>query len=58
MSPSELTAALKEEARRLGFQLAGATPAATPPSLDRFRQWLAEGFAGEMRLYDRAGHGL
>ena len=34
---SELTAALKCEATRAGFDLAGACPAATPPGIDRFR---------------------
>ena len=48
MTPNSLTAALKEEAARLGFDLAGATPAARPPGIDRFRQWLADGQAGQM----------
>ena len=55
MEPGPLTAALKQQALELGFQLAGACPAVTPPGLDRFRQWLAAGYAGEMRyLADRA----
>ncbi|MGA2031038.1 MAG: tRNA epoxyqueuosine(34) reductase QueG [Thermoguttaceae bacterium] len=55
MSPAELTAALKEEARRLGFDLAGTTPAIRPPTLDVFRRWLADGCAGSMQyLSDRA----
>jgi len=55
MTPSDLTAALKQEARRLGFQLAGVCPAAAPPGIERFRRWLADGFAGEMHyLADRA----
>ena len=43
------------EARRLGFDLAGATAAIRPPRLAAFQQWLADGFAGQM-LYipDRA----
>lgn len=50
-----LTAALKEEAHRLGFDLAGACPAVRPPRIDRFREWLAAGCAGEMGyLIDRA----
>ena len=54
MNAATLTAALKEEATRLGFDLAGATPAAAPPGFDRFRQWLADGFAGDMHyLADR-----
>ncbi|MGO8690113.1 MAG: tRNA epoxyqueuosine(34) reductase QueG [Thermoguttaceae bacterium] len=49
MSPRALTAALKAEAARLGFDLAGATPAVAPPQIGRLRQWLSDGFAGEMR---------
>lgn len=48
MTPAELTTALKDEAHRLGFELVGACPAVTPPGLDRFRQWLAAGYAGQM----------
>jgi epoxyqueuosine reductase len=43
-----LTAALKSEAQRLGFSLSGATPAAAPPHIEEFAQWLAAGCAGEM----------
>ena len=48
MSPDELTARLKSEAQRLGFDLAGATAAVAPPRLGAFQRWLADGFAGEM----------
>lgn len=48
IDPPELTVALKKEALRLGFDLAGATPAATSPDFERFAQWLADGRAGEM----------
>ena len=55
ITPSEATAALKGEAISLGFELAGAAPAVPPPGIGHFEQWLAEGFAGEMRyLADRA----
>ncbi|OHB70076.1 MAG: tRNA epoxyqueuosine(34) reductase QueG [Planctomycetes bacterium RBG_13_63_9] len=55
MTPESLTAALKQEAMRLGFELTGAVPAATPPGIGRFEQWLADGYAGEMHyLGDRA----
>lgn len=55
MSPHALTAALKDEAHRLGFELCGACPAVAPPRLARFQAWLAAGRAGEMRyLVDRA----
>jgi epoxyqueuosine reductase len=55
MSPEELTTALKAEARRVGFDLVGATPAVTPPGLGRLQEWLACGFAGQMSyMADRA----
>ena len=54
MNAAALTAALKEESFRLGFDLAGATPAVTPPGFDHFQQWLADGRAGQMHyLADR-----
>jgi epoxyqueuosine reductase len=55
MTPGSLTTALKEEAARLGFDLAGATPAVSPPEIDQFDEWLAAGYAGQMGyLADRA----
>jgi epoxyqueuosine reductase len=55
MHSAELTARLKAEATRLGFNLAGACPAVTPPGIGRFQDWLAAGYAGEMHyLSDRA----
>ena len=51
MNALSLTAALKEEALRLGFDLAGATPAVASPDFDRLRAWLDDGFAGEMRYF-------
>ncbi len=55
MSPEDLTARLKAEAQRLGFNLAGATAAIAPPRIGALRQWLADGFAGQMKyIPDRA----
>lgn len=48
MNAASLTAELKQESLRLGFDLVGATPAVAPPDFERFRQWLADGYAGEM----------
>lgn len=53
MNAAALTSALKEEARRLGFDLAGACPAVSPTGLDRFHAWLASGYSGEMAYLDR-----
>jgi epoxyqueuosine reductase len=43
-----LTDRLKEQARRLGFDLVGVTLAQPPTGLSRFESWLANGYAGEM----------
>ena len=43
-----LTEDLKQEARRLGFNLAGACPAVTPTGIHRFYAWLQQGYAGQM----------
>lgn len=43
-----LTQAVKDEARRQGFELVGVTTPAPPPHLDVFQHWLAEGHHGEM----------
>ncbi len=43
-----LSQAVKAEAGRLGFQLAGITSAEPPPHLGVFREWLQAGYHGEM----------
>ena len=54
MAPDSLTDLLKQEAKRLGFDLVGATPAVTPEGFQRFEQWIEAGYAGEMHyLADR-----
>jgi epoxyqueuosine reductase len=54
LPPESLTVALKTEASRLGFALAGACPAVSPPRINRFFEWLAAGYAGQMSyLADR-----
>jgi epoxyqueuosine reductase len=52
MNPASLTAALKEESLRLGFDLAGATPALASPDFDRLSRWLGDGFAGQMSYFE------
>jgi epoxyqueuosine reductase len=52
---ARITGDLRAETLRLGFDLCGVCPAISPPGYDRFEQWLAAGFAGEMQyLPDRA----
>lgn len=52
MHRADITAALKNHARQLGFALAGACPAVTPTGIQRFHEWLEAGFAGEMKYLD------
>ena len=49
----ELTRALKDEARRIGFELVGVAPAVSPPGLPKLYEWLQAGFAGEMQYLPR-----
>lgn len=51
MNANTLTAALKEESQRLGFDLVGATPAVASRDFDHLRQWIANGYAGEMDYF-------
>lgn len=51
----ELTAQLKSYARGLGFDLAGVCPAVRPSGIDRFGQWLAAGYAGDMAYLSSRG---
>jgi epoxyqueuosine reductase len=53
MTADTLTAALKAEAQRLGFHLAGACPAISPPGVDHLAVWLERGYAGEMDYIQR-----
>jgi epoxyqueuosine reductase len=46
---------IKDQAHALGFELAGIAPATPADSFDRLRDWLAQGFAGEMHYMERHG---
>lgn len=48
-----LSAAIKSEAGRLGFNLVGIAPAVTPAGISDFVRWLAAGYAGEMEYLPR-----
>ena len=52
MNAAELTSALKDEARRLGFALAGACPAVSPAGIGQFGQWLDRGYGGQMEYLE------
>jgi epoxyqueuosine reductase len=51
MEPSDITIALKKRASELGFSLCGVCPAVSLPGVARLDEWLAAGFAGEMRYF-------
>jgi epoxyqueuosine reductase len=54
MDAAELTKALQQKAVELGFSLSGVCPAAPPPGVARFDEWLVAGYAGQMHyLADR-----
>lgn len=46
---------LKEQARRLGFDLVGIAPACEADGFDRLQDWLQRGCAGEMSYMERHG---
>ena len=48
LSPSELTQSLQSEARRLGFALAGCTPAVDVVTMPHLESWLDAQMNGEM----------
>jgi len=45
--------AIRDEARRIGFDLVGIVPAGPPESLDHFSDWLEAGFDGKMGYLSR-----
>jgi epoxyqueuosine reductase len=49
-----LSARIKSEAQRLGFELVGFSPAKVSPHEESFVQWLRRGFAGEMDYLKRS----
>jgi epoxyqueuosine reductase len=53
-----LEARLKQQARNLGFDLAGIAPATPADGFDRLRAWLDRGFAGEMTYMSRRAEAL
>lgn len=48
-----LTAAIKSKSREVGFDLVGIAPAVSPAGMVNFRDWLKQGFAGEMQYLPR-----
>ncbi len=51
-----LSSRIKEEAQRLGFELAGISPVKLPPHEESFAEWLRQGFAGELGYMERTEH--
>ncbi len=54
-SPSlvDLTAAVRQRASELGFELCGVAPAVRPDGFDWLQRWLEQGFEGEMHYLPR-----
>jgi epoxyqueuosine reductase len=50
-----ITAALKAQAHRLGFELVGIAPAVTPTGIHEFLDWVERGYAGQMTYLERRG---
>jgi epoxyqueuosine reductase len=50
---ASLETRIKEQAHRLGFELAGIAPATRADGFDRLRDWLDQGFAGAMEYMHR-----
>jgi epoxyqueuosine reductase len=53
LSALALASALKDEARRLGFDAVAIGPATPPPHGDAFERWLRDGCAGSMHYLER-----
>lgn len=50
---AELTSKIQREAIQLGFASVGICPAVPAQGFERFREWLASGFAGQMTYLDQ-----
>ncbi len=48
-----LTQQIQERAHELGFELVGITPAQESQTIQRYKQWIANGYAGEMGYLQR-----
>jgi epoxyqueuosine reductase len=53
---SALSPRIKDEARRLGFELVGISAVTPAPHEQSFAQWLREGFAGKLDYMKRSEH--
>jgi epoxyqueuosine reductase len=53
---SALSPRIKDEARRLGFELVGISAVTPAPHEQSFAQWLREGFAGKLDYMKRTEH--
>ncbi len=53
MSGVNLTKSIKEKALEVGFDLVGISPVDSFPENQFYKEWLARGFAGEMRYMEK-----
>lgn len=49
---TQLSELVKEEALRVGFDLAGVAGVGSSPELDYFSEWIASGYSGEMKYLE------
>jgi epoxyqueuosine reductase len=49
---SQISAVIKQAAHAAGFELAGIAPVRQLPELEHFPQWVAAGYAGEMKYME------
>ena len=53
MDIKELTGSIKSKAHEIGFDLVGISPAGSFPESGFYKEWLARGYAGEMKYMER-----
>lgn len=53
MDIENLTKSIKEKALKIGFDLVGISPVDSFPENQFYKEWLARGFAGEMKYMER-----
>ncbi len=52
-NPAALATHVRDEARRIGFDLVGISPATAPAGFDHLQSWLEQNFEGEMQYMRR-----
>ena len=53
LKKTQLNQWIRKQAEKMGFDLVGIVPADPPKLIDRYREWLNLGYAGEMEYLHR-----